>query len=384
MRMLPAAVRTANPFTVLDKGSVTFESYSGRIRGARIPARQVCAPNHAHRRPVLGKRTGQGNAHLSSMFPFSRPWAALAAVTSLSGLWLSGCGGGSSQNLQVDFGYSAQPDAYLWSDTTMRPNISGLEGHEPTCKLRSGTLPAGLSLGRHSCVVSGVPTETGDYFVGIELSASGFDGSVSNNLTFRVVPPEVKYELNTDQQAWGEPMTPVSPAWTGYLPTAGDSIQYSLYGHDELPAGLSLNSATGEISGMAVDNNANLTGSVSVIGRITRAGQTVEVGAVYNYWFDAPLVVYPDVNGKVGQPFVQMPSLPTALRDGGYVMHFEVDHTRSTCNGFSPFTINAETGQLSGTPTMSQAVCLVEVEWTATKGSMVLSHSTIAGYSIAD
>jgi C1A family cysteine protease len=120
-----------------------------------------------------------------------------------------------------------------------------------TWTITSGTLPAGLSLNGATGVISGTPTSDGGYFT---VRATNAAGSVIKTLLLSV------YDSNTGYAQFNERYSPSAPSF--HLPSGivgmAYSYTFSVRGQvpitfellsSNLPNGLSLNSATGEISG---------------------------------------------------------------------------------------------------------------------------------------
>jgi Putative Ig domain len=318
---------------------------------------------------------------------FSRRLCLAAAIAICLPLFpgCGGGGGGGSEDLSVGFSYPNQQPIYVWNDAEVLPSISGLEGHTPQCHVSSGTLPAGMSLSSSTCAVTGAPTETGDFFPSITLSVDGFDGSVSNNLPLSVVLPELSYDVDLTPQPWGEAISPVPAHWKGYTAKPGDVASFTLYATHQLPAGLSVDPDTGEISGTPIEMDFDkLAGSVGIIANVERAGKSILVNGPYSYNFNPPDVVYPDVNGHTNQAFTQTPTLPTAMADGSFALDFQIYWPGVNCNGVSDLAIDRNTGVLTGTPTMVQPTCFVEIDWVATKGGQVMRRTTLAWLSIVE
>jgi hypothetical protein len=152
-----------------------------------------------------------------------------------SALIVSACGGGgggigpvvggsSSKTLEVSVNFPNQTLS-LFQPAQVQPNISGFEGHTPSCALVRGQIPPGMALNR-SCTIAGTPTTQGAYGFTLRVSADG----VSNTLDFAgsigVQGPGIQY-----QPVYGVVGSVVSSApslsWW-FSPVAGASWNYSV------------------------------------------------------------------------------------------------------------------------------------------------------------
>lgn len=113
-------------------------------------------------------------------------------------------------------------------------------GGNPTWKISSGSLPAGLAL-TSSGLLSGTPTATGDF----SFKVTAIDGSRSDTQTYSLSVVE-KLQMTVPRRT-GEVGVPyqLAPQATGGKP----SYTWSLDGGATLPAGLSLDASSGAISG---------------------------------------------------------------------------------------------------------------------------------------
>ena len=105
----------------------------------------------------------------------------------------------------------------------------------------SGSLPPGLSFNTSSGAITGTPTANGSY--GFTVTANGsFEGSISDSRTIVVNPPAPVFTDNS--------VSSIARVGTPYSDRveANDATSYSL-DSGSLPAGLSLNNNTGQISG---------------------------------------------------------------------------------------------------------------------------------------
>src|SRR5205809_593359 len=147
-------------------------------------------------------------------------------------------------------------------------------------------LPAGLMVNTSTGLISGTPTTAGTYSVTISATNAGGTGSATLTLTINNPPPPV---ITSSATATGQ----VGVAFSYQITATNNPTSYNATG---LPAGLTVNTSTGLISGTPTTagtysvtisaTNAGGTGSATltltinhakpaVISSVTAAGQVV-------------------------------------------------------------------------------------------------------------
>jgi Putative Ig domain/Galactose oxidase, central domain len=141
-------------------------------------------------------------------------------VTILVSLVSHGCGGGGpstpnncndGQSVYTNFSYANAALAFFVG-SAITPQSPVLPGVPSSClpstqfALASGSLPDGLSLDSKTGVISGVPTLAGPYTYRIQLTLSGFSGSVSNAIGVDVADRQ-KYTVSWTKANTNVPMT---------------------------------------------------------------------------------------------------------------------------------------------------------------------------------
>jgi hypothetical protein len=207
-----------------------------------------------------------------------------------------------------------------------------------TWTVSGGALPAGLSLNSVQGRIGGTPTTAGNASFSIQVSDSqGLTATKSLSLTITGV-----LVITTSAAL---PAGTVSANYSQTVQATGGAAPYiwALIG-GSLPAGLSLNSATGAISG-----TPTASGHASFTIRITDANQATTTAAF-------ALTVNPP-------PAIKNQQLPNPIVGASY------SQTVSVSGGTGPFTftvtkgalppglsLNSTTGLISGTPTASGPV----------------------------
>lgn len=202
---------------------------------------------------------------------------------------LAGCGGGggggsatspapvTGPDLVVDFSYQTV-FGYLWRPSTLLPTLTGLQGHAPNCVVSGGALPQGMVLDAASCSVSGTALEYGDFTPVITLTVPGYRGQITKTALLRIYGPPVTYPDINDAARFR-----ISDSYTlnagninaslinNWTPVAGESVSYSM-ASGSLPAGLSLNTVNGAITGIATTPG---TATFTVRAAVSRPGSAV-------------------------------------------------------------------------------------------------------------
>ncbi|MEI2717515.1 MAG: putative Ig domain-containing protein [Candidatus Nanopelagicales bacterium] len=213
-------------------------------------------------------------------------------------------------------------------------------------------LPAGLAIDPDSGEISGVPAREGKSSVTVTATDPNED-DYSTELTITVVKssvtPTIGYPRAKAQA--GRAMTPLTPQVTGMSPP----VSVTAVG---LPAGLSVNRATGVISGTP-SQVGTFTPTVTAVAVQGTATTTVSLeitsGPV------VPYVAYPNAQGVAGSPLVPLTPYTAGLTGS----------LAFTGSGLPDgLTLDSGTGVVSGTPTTpgssSVTVTVTGAEGTAT------------------
>ena len=217
--------------------------------------------------------------------------------------------------------------------TTVTPTVSG---GTVTSWSVSPTLPAGLSIDSTTGAISGTPSVVSSSAT-YTVTASNTGGSDTATLTIVVndiAPSSITYSPNSFTLTKGTAMTTVTPTTTG-----GTVTSWSV--SPSLPAGLSIDSSTGAISGTpsAVTSSASYT----VTGSNTGGSDTTTVTIVVNDIAPSSLAYSP--NSFTLTKGTAMTSVtPTA--SGGTITSWSVSPSLP-----AGLTLDSSTGAISGTPT---------------------------------
>ncbi|AIY41596.1 Fibronectin type III domain protein [Collimonas arenae] len=219
-------------------------------------------------------------------------------------------------------------------------SISASGGTAPyTYSVSAGALPAGISLNTASGALSGTPTAAGTFNVTVKaLDVNGFNGTQAYSL----VIGSATLTLNPATL----PNPTAEAAYSATLTAGGGTAPYSFaVSGGALPTGLTLNAATGVLSG-----TTNLSGTFNVT--ISATDSSTGVGA--------PFVASHAYVLTVGAPNITL--TPSTLVGAKASVAYSQQFTAS--GGIAPYAytisagslpaglaLNAATGLLSGTPT---------------------------------
>ena len=234
--------------------------------------------------------------------------------------------------------------------TTVTPTASG---GPVTSWSVSPSLPSGLSLDSSTGAISGTPsavTSSATY----TITASNTGGSTTADVTIEVndvAPSSLAYRPASFSLTKGTAMTTVTPTSSG-----GTVTSWSV--SPSLPAGLSLDSSTGAISGTptAVTSSATYTVTASNTGGSTTADVTIVVNDI------APNVGYSQTTLTLTKGTAM--STLSATSTGGTVVSWSVSPSLP-----AGLAISSTTGAISGTPTAVTSSATYTVTATNTGGS---------------
>ncbi len=267
---------------------------------------------------------------------------ALAAVAAYT-VTATNSGGSTSAVLTLtvndvpptNFVYSTNPAIYT-KGTAIVANNPSADGGAVVSYIVSPSLPAGLALNSSTGIITGTPAAlapAADYT--IAALNSGGSTVVTLNITVNDAPPSaLVYSVNPAVYTKGMPIAANNPSGNG-----GAVVSYSI--SPSLPAGLSLNTSTGVITGAPV----TLASAAVYTVRATNTGgsTTVALNLTVN---DAPPteLVYATNPASYRIGAVIVSNRPT--HNGGAVVSYSVSPALPV-----GLDLDSATGALSGTPT---------------------------------
>ncbi|MGE3852864.1 MAG: putative Ig domain-containing protein [Planctomycetota bacterium] len=206
--------------------------------------------------------------------------------------------------------------------------------------ISAGSLPPGLSIASGTGIISGTPSTAGNYSFTVRVTDN------SANVDTRAYTINVYSALQITSPGAGAladgvqnvPYTPVSVVATGGKPTLVWSLSAG-----SLPAGLSLNTGTGSISGTPTG-----TGLSNFTVRVTDANAVFVQRAYSITVYDLPTITSPATGALTPEGYVGDPYSRTWTAAGGAPAY-----TWSVVSGSLPagLSLNTGTGQISGNPT---------------------------------
>ncbi len=247
-----------------------------------------------------------------------------------------------------------------YSQTLTQVGLTGT----PTWSVSVGTLPAGLTLVTTTGVISGTPTTAGTSNFTINLT-NGAGCTQTKVYSIVVACPTLVFGVTT---ATGGIVATAYSLNAGVTGNTG-TIVYSVL--PALPAGLSINAATGAISGTPTAITASAT-------YVVTATQTVACFATQSYTFGIIPNCTPVVLGTaaLADAIVGTPYTHTFTATGGSA---GATYTFSTSVALpAGLSLDASTGLISGTPTLPANVTFLVTAKTPAPNNC----STTIGYNL--
>ncbi len=252
--------------------------------------------------------------------------------------------------------YSVNPASYKVA-TLITPNIPTTTGGTASSYSVTPSLPAGLVLNLTTGVITGTPTVV-SAASGYTVKAQNSAGSAQVVLTISVpmtivAPTNLTYSNMTPVLIKGSAITALSPTSQGGAPTS-----YSVT--PNLPAGLTLNTTTGVITGTPTTLSAATAYTVTATNSAGSATTTLTLSVIEL----APATLSYSLN-PASYKVATAVSANSPTTTGGIATSYSITPALPT-----GLTFNLTSGVLSGTPTAVSTATVYTVKATNSAGSV--------------
>ena len=342
---LPVIVYSPNSFTEAvgtAMTSVTPQSYSGTVDSYTI---SPSLPSGLSLNSVTGTLSGTPTAvSASTTYTVTATNSAGADTATLTIV----------VNDVAPTSITYSPNSFtLTKGTAMTTSTPTTSGGTVTTWSISPSLPSGLSLASSDGAISGTPSVVSSLNT-YTVTGTNTGGSVSTTITIQVndIAPIITYSSSSLTLTKGTAMSDLVPTSSG-----GTVISYSV--SPTLPAGLSFDSSTGKISSTptAVTASGLYTITATNTGGTDTASITIQVNDVQ------PLIGYTP-NSIILSKGAAMSTASPTLYGSGIPVSWSV--SPSLPAGIS---LDASTGDITGTPTAITASTVYTITATNTGGS---------------
>ncbi|WGK94383.1 MULTISPECIES: putative Ig domain-containing protein [Flavobacterium] len=258
--------------------------------------------------------------------------------------------------------YTGSPFTYTKGTAITAIAAPTNSGGTPTSYAVSPALPAGLSLNTATGAITGTPTAvTASATYTITATNTGGSTTATINITVKdIAPSALTYTGSPFTYTKGTAITAIAAPTNG----GGTVVSYSV--SPALPAGLSLNTATGAITGTpsALATSASYTITATNTGGSTTATINITVNDI------APTTL-----AYTGSPFTYtkgtaITAIAAPTNGGGAVVSYSVSPALP-----AGLSLNTATGAITGTPTAVSASATYSITATNTGGSTTATIS---------
>jgi predicted hotdog family 3-hydroxylacyl-ACP dehydratase len=261
------------------------------------------------------------------------------------------CGSCGAGKATVGTGYSSQ--------------LSVTGGTAPfTFSIISGSLPPGLTLNTSTGVISGTPTTAGSYtFTSKVVDSKGNSDTQTCTIEVLGAPP-----VNLDCGVCGSGSGKVGSPYSAALAVSGGTAPYTYsVASGSLPAGLTLNSSTGVISG-----TPSASGTYTITFKVTDAKGSTDTATC------TIVIIGNPIDLDCGTCGAGKATVGTAYSATFHVTGGTGSLTFSVISGTLPpgLALNASTGTLSGNPKTAGSYSFT-VKVTDSKGNSDTSTCTV-------